>query len=159
MGLYSFDLQPLLPPFRCWKQSMHLSPRLYESLAICILLFPLKCHYKLSLQIVIVKMIELLILIKLICCGSIVGKWSRIFVCCKSIFCDNQFFLYSQWSIWLSHGILGIGLVKLARQISRILVICLYVQPKMQKLTIDWISTCFQSLAYNHEVNRLMCVA
>jgi len=50
---------------------MHFSQRFYESLATCILLFPLKCIL-LSLQIVIVEMIELSIFKKSICYCSIV---------------------------------------------------------------------------------------
>jgi hypothetical protein len=47
----------------------------------------------------------------------------------------------------LSHGILGIGFVRLVRHICGIPVIYLDVQPKVQKVAIDWISTHFQFLA------------
>ncbi len=158
MGLYRFDLQQLLPPSKCWKHSMHFSQRLCESLATCILLFSFKCIL-LSLQIIIVKTIELSIFTKFICCCFIVYKWSRIFLCCKLNFCSIQFILYGQWFVQLSHGILGIGFVRLVRQICGVHVIYLDVQPEVQKVAINQISTRFQFLAQNHEVNFLMRVA
>jgi hypothetical protein len=78
---------------------------------------------------------------------------------CRSNFCDIYIFVCNQRFVQLGHGILGIILVRLAKHICGILVIFLYVQPKVQKLAIDSISTYFQSLAYNHEVNCFMCVA
>jgi hypothetical protein len=62
---------------------MHFSPRFYESLATCILFFPLKCII-LSLQIIIIEMIELLIFTEFICCCYVIGKWSRISLYCKT---------------------------------------------------------------------------